>query len=239
MIKIENLQKKYDESNELILKGIDLEIKEKEFLSIMGPSGSGKTTLLNALSTIDNKYDGDIKYFGKSVIREQDQFRRNKMGFIFQDYNLIDTLTAFDNIALSLTLIGEKKVDKKVREIAKMLNIEDYLNKFPSKLSGGQKQRVAIARALVKEPEILFCDEPTGALDSSNSASVMKYLEKINDELGITIIMVTHDSSCAKISERVILLKDGKIMDDLVKLKNESKNEYSIRIVNAELGLGE
>lgn len=239
MLKIKNLKKKYEESSDLVLKEINLEIEENEFLSIMGPSGSGKTTLLNAMSTIDNKYCGVIEYNGESIIKNQEEFRRNKMGFIFQDYNLIDTLDVFDNIALSLTLIGEKNVEERVKKISEILNIESHLKSYPTKLSGGQKQRVAIARALVKNPKILFCDEPTGALDSINSESVMMYLLEINKKLGVTIVMVTHDSSCAKVGNRVILLKDGILKKDIVRGKGETNHDYNIRIITSELGFGE
>lgn len=195
----------------------------------MGPSGSGKTTLLNCISTIDSVSSGHI------IIDEQDitdltendlaEFRRNNLGFVFQDFNLLDTLTVEENISLPLVL---KKVDADiitnlVQQLATDLNLSDILNKFPSQISGGQKQRCAFVRAIITKPKLILADEPTGSLDSNSSKIVLESMCKLNINTNSTIIMVTHDALCASYSNRILFLKDGKIYNEIYK---GEKNRY-------------
>lgn len=175
-----------------------MEVKNGEFLGIMGPSGSGKSTLLNVISTIDTPTSGTISLRGKRFLNlsedELSMFRRKELGFIFQDYNLLDTLTLKENIILPLSLskVDAVSMDKKVKEISAILNIEDILGKYPYEVSGGQKQKSAAARAIITEPEIVFADEPTGALDSKSSTELVDNLSLLNKNKGATIVMVTH-----------------------------------------------
>ena len=187
----------------------------------MGASGSGKTTLLNCISTIDSITSGEVYLDNKNMrnLKSKDlsAFRRKKIGFIFQDYNLIDTLTIFENIALALSINGvkEKEIKERVISISKKLQIDSVLQKYPYEISGGQKQRCACARAIVNEPVLILADEPTGALDSISSKKLMELLSYMNSDLNETIIMVTHDPVCASYAKRVIFLKDGSIYQEL------------------------
>ncbi|MCL1935581.1 MAG: ABC transporter ATP-binding protein [Defluviitaleaceae bacterium] len=198
------------------LDGINFTINRGDFISIMGKSGSGKTTLLNILSTIDIATHGDVLLNGSSIFKlkssKKSQFRRDNLGFIFQDFKLIDNLTAFENIALALIIQDRYKaneIEHLTNEIAKALEISHILDKYPYQLSGGQKQRVSVARAIVKKPTLIIADEPTGALDSENSKRLMEMFEKINKELKNTILIVTHDEYVASFSDRTLTLKDG------------------------------
>lgn len=203
------------------LKGISLQVNEGEFVGIMGPSGSGKTTLLNVLSTIDNASEGEILIDGKDVISMNDDklalFRRKHLGFIFQDYNLLDTLTVGENIALPLALSNAKanEVDSRVYEIAKKFGIHTILDKYPYQISGGQKQRCAASRAIVTNPSIIFGDEPTGALDSKSATDLLESIEELNENNKATILMVTHDAFAASYCKRVIFIKDGELYEEL------------------------
>lgn len=203
------------------LKGISLQVNEGEFVGIMGPSGSGKTTLLNVLSTIDNASEGEILIDGKDVISMNDDklalFRRKHLGFIFQDYNLLDTLTVGENIALPLALSNVKanEVDSRVYEIAKKFGIYTILDKYPYQISGGQKQRCAASRAIVTNPSIIFGDEPTGALDSKSATDLLESIEELNENNKATILMVTHDALAASYCKRVIFIKDGELYEEL------------------------
>lgn len=187
----------------------------------MGPSGSGKTTLLNCISTIDNVTTGSIAIDGDDITRLKGRkleiFRRDKLGFIFQDFNLLDTMTAFENIALALTIGGKKgkEVESLVKKAAESLGIEEVLSKYPYQMSGGQKQRVAAARAIVNNPKIILADEPTGALDSKSAKMLLNSIEKLNKELEATILMVTHDAFTASYAHRILFIKDGKILMNL------------------------
>lgn len=200
-----------------VLKGIDLTVYKDDFIAIMGASGSGKTTLLNILSTIDKPTNGLVTLDGNDVAKmsnkELSRLRRDKIGFVFQDYNLLDTMTLEDNIALPLTLNSGKaaQIAQKVRQLAQTFGLEEHLKKYPYQLSGGQKQRGAVCRALVTEPEIIFTDEPTGALDSKASRELMECLKTVNQRGQATILMVTHDSYCASYANEVYLLSDGSI----------------------------
>lgn len=215
-----------------VLKDIDIEVQKGEFVGIMGPSGSGKTTLLNVLASIDKVTSGmiEINNFILQKMKEQklSKFRREQLGFIFQDYNLLDTLTVKENIYLPLSVgkISKSEGEKKIQEITALLGIEDILNKYPNEISGGQKQRTSAARALVGSPSIVFADEPTGALDSKSATALLSNLEKINKEKKVTIMMVTHDSVAASFCSRVLFLKDGQIYSELYKGEKDRKQFY-------------
>lgn len=219
-----------------ILKEIDLEINEGEFFSIMGSSGSGKTTFLNIMSTIDKATSGKVIIDGKDVnsLKEDElaRFRRDVIGFVFQDFNLLDSMTVRDNIALPLTLNSEKIeiILERINKLTKLLGIEKHLDKYPYQLSGGQKQRAAICRALITSPKVIFADEPTGALDSKSSVEVLECFANINKSYNTTIIMVTHDARAASYADRVMFLKDGSINGELYSSGN--KGEMFKKILN-------
>ncbi|MGL4850347.1 MAG: ABC transporter ATP-binding protein, partial [Clostridium sp.] len=219
------------------------EVEEGEFVSIMGASGSGKTTLLNCISTIDKITTGKIILENEDISRlkgkKLEKFRGQKLGFIFQDYNLLDTLTMRENIALALTIKGEKAslIDEKIEEVAKRLGILEILEKYPYEVSGGQKQRVACARAIVKKPALVLADEPTGALDSKSARLLLENFEEINEELKSTILMVTHDPFTASYSNRVIFIKDGKLFTEINK-ENSSRKDFFNRIIEVVTLLG-
>lgn len=219
-----------------VLKGIDLEINEGEFISIMGPSGSGKTTLLNIMSTIDKATSGMVIIDSKDVnsLREDElaRFRRDVIGFVFQDFNLLDSMTIRDNIALPLTLNSEKIeiILERINKLTKLLGIEKHLDKYPYQLSGGQKQRAAICRALITSPKVIFADEPTGALDSKSSVEVLECFANINKSYNTTIVMVTHDARAASYADRIMFLKDGSISGELY--SNGNKSEMFKKILN-------
>lgn len=230
-IEVTNLRKKYNGQDDETLKGINLSIDEGEFLAIMGRSGSGKTTFLNILSTIDciDSKSGDVLIDDISIQALSDSqaaiFRKEKIGFVFQDYMLIDSLTVKENIAISLSLVGVrgKEVDPIIEKYAKEFDLFNQLNKYPSDLSGGQRQRVSIIRAIIKQPTIIFADEPTGALDLKSSQVTMEVLSKINKIYNITIVMVTHDALSASYADRVVIMSDGEIEQSL---KKTSRNEF-------------
>ena len=219
MLKAINLQKDFKNNKNTfkILKDINLDVKEGEFLSIMGPSGAGKTTLLNILSTVDNPTSGKVYYENQNISKmnnkQLSKFRRDNIGFIFQDYNLLDSMSVEDNIALPLVIANEKQsiIKSEITRLAKLFGIESHLKKYPYELSGGQKQRVAAARALITSPKIIFADEPTGALDSKSSSELLNCLKEMNEKFNVTVIMVTHDPFSASYSKKVIFIKDGKL----------------------------
>lgn len=245
ILKIENLKKFYGTNTNITkaVNGISFSINEGEFVAIMGASGSGKTTLLNCISTIDVPTSGFITIGNKEIteIKEDElaDFRKENLGFIFQDFNLLDTMTIEENIALSLIINKEKEadIDKKVEAIATRLGIRDILKKFPYDVSGGQKQRCACARALINHPKIILADEPTGALDSKSSRMLLETMEQMNKELKATILMVTHDSFSAVFCERVLFLKDGKIFNEIVK-GEKTRKEFFDEIIDMLTLLG-
>ncbi|GIO88532.1 bacitracin export ATP-binding protein BceA [Paenibacillus faecis] len=206
-----------------VLKGIDLSVEKGEFVSIMGASGSGKTTLLNVLSSIDKVSLGSIKIEGKEFtgLKEKDlaEFRKHHLGFIFQEYNLLDTLTVKENVLLPLSIkqVSRKEADHKFREVATELGIYELKDKYPNEISGGQKQRTSAARAFIHEPSIIFADEPTGALDSKSASDLLNKLSELNRKMEATIIMVTHDPVAASYCSRVVFIKDGQIYTQLNK----------------------
>ena len=245
ILKLENV-KKYYGSNSNITKAVNdlsLKVDEGEFVAIMGASGSGKTTLLNCISTIDEVTSGHIYVGGIDIttLKEKDvaNFRKDNLGFVFQDFNLLDTLSIGENIAMSLVINGENPevVDKKVSDIAKKLGIENILEKFPYEVSGGQKQRAACARALINKPKLILADEPTGALDSKSSRMLLETMEEMNEKLNATIMMVTHDSFSASFCERILFLKDGKIFNEIYK-GDKTRKEFFNEILDVLTLLG-
>lgn len=235
ILKIENIEKYYGNKGNIVkaIDDISFTVVEGEFIGVMGPSGSGKTTLLNTISTIDEVSSGHIYLGGEDLTeitpKNIAKFRRENLGFIFQDFNLLDTLTIHENIALALTINRTKKtdIDEKVVNVAKELGIEDLLSKYPYEVSGGQKQRTACARALVTNPKIILADEPTGALDSRSAQMLIEMMSNLNKSLGATILMVTHDSFTASYCDRILFIKDGKIFTELVKGKNTRKQFFN------------
>lgn len=223
-----------------VLKNLSLSVDEGEFVAIMGPSGSGKSTLLNILSTLMQPSSGSVMINNKNILQMNDdaiaKFRGQDMGFIFQNYNLIESLTVQENISLPLTLqkVSPKKVKDAVQKVAQLLHIESYFNKYPTELSGGQQQRVGAARALVHNPTLIFGDEPTGALDSENAREMMNYLTQINDNEGISIVMVTHDAFSASFASRILFLTDGQITKTITR-DNQSREVFYQRVLS-ELG---
>lgn len=223
-IEVKDLEKVYGSSNEYrtkALDGISFTVQEGEFIGIMGASGSGKSTLLNILAAIDTPTSGQVKYEGQDLVQLDKnalaQFRKDWLGLVFQEYNLLDTLTIEENIILSLSLRGRAKTEirQKVNGIAQTLGISDILKKFPYQVSGGQKQRCACARAMVTGPRLLLADEPTGALDSSAARELLDTFVCINQEYHTTILMVTHDVFSASYCDRVLFVRDGKIHQEL------------------------
>ncbi len=225
VVSVKDVKKTYGKLNEkqyTALKGVTFDVKQGEFVGIMGASGSGKTTLLNILSTLDKPTAGQVEINGQAINglkgNELADFRAKEIGFMFQDFNLLENLTAYENMALPLTLqnVGGKKVRDLVTSIAKTLSIDSLLNKYPTELSGGQKQRVAAARALVHNPAILFGDEPTGALDSKSAKELLDTMAQLNEEQRVSILLVTHDPFSASYCQRILFIKDGQIGQELV-----------------------
>lgn len=241
---IKNLTKDYGTRGfkTSVLKGIDLMIIEHDFIAVMGPSGSGKTTLLNILSSIDKPTQGSVLIAGKDITRvsnrELSQIRRDKIGFIFQDYNLLDTMTLQDNIALPLSLNGTDSSTcfEKTVKLSRMFGLTDHLSKYPYQLSGGQKQRGAACRALITEPEIIFADEPTGALDSKSSRELLECLRSVNDRGMATILMVTHDAYSASFAKDVYIMSDGQMKCRLS--RGSSQKEFYDRILDLQASMG-
>lgn len=245
ILEVKNVEKYYGNKSNLTkaVDNISFNVKKKEFVGIMGASGSGKTTLLNCISTIDKVTTGHILINGDDITKlkgnKLNKFRREELGFIFQDFNLLDTLTAYENIALALTIqkVNVHEIDKKVKDIAKKLEIDNILNKYPYQLSGGQKQRVASARAIITKPKLVLADEPTGALDSKSAKQLLETLTTLNETLDATILMVTHDAFTASYADRIIFIKDGKIFNELIKVDNTRK-EFFEEIIEVQTLLG-
>ena len=238
VLKVSNIEKYYGNKSNITkaINNINFTVEEGEFVGVMGASGSGKTTLLNCISTIDKVSSGHIFINNNDITKLNSKkiakFRREELGFIFQDFNLLDTLTAYENIALALTIKGEKTsvIDGKIKEVAKYLEIEQILNKYPYQMSGGQKQRVASARAIVTDPSLILADEPTGALDSKSARLLLERFESLNKDLNATILMVTHDAFTASYAHRILFIKDGKIFTELVR-GQDSRKEFFNRIM--------
>lgn len=245
ILRVDNIEKYYGRKGNITkaINNISFTVEEGEFVGVMGASGSGKTTLLNCISTIDKVSSGHIYISGNDITKlnskKISKFRREELGFIFQDFNLLDTLTAYENIALALTImkVNHKEIDKRVKEVAKKLNIEDVLNKYPYEMSGGQKQRVACARAIITKPSLILADEPTGALDSKSAKMLLESMEDLNESLNATIMMVTHDAFSASYARRILFIKDGKIFNELIR-GNDSRKEFFDKIIEVITLLG-
>lgn len=235
LLEVQNLVKFYGNKTSLTkaVNDISFQVNKGEFTAIMGASGSGKTTLLNCISTIDKVTSGHVLLEGQDITRLKGnalmRFRREQLGFIFQDFNLLDTLNAFDNIALALQIQGKKseEIKKRVREISEKLNVAETLKKYPYEMSGGQRQRIACARAMVTEPSLILADEPTGALDSQSAGMFLSSLQYMNEALQATILMVTHDAFSASYAKRVLFMKDGKLFHELRKGDSDRKEFFN------------
>lgn len=245
ILRLKNIEKYYGNKGNIVkaIDDVSFDVCKGEFVGVMGPSGSGKTTLLNTIATIDEVSSGHIFIGNKDLteINEKDiaKFRRENLGFIFQDFNLLDTLTIHENIALALTINKTKKseIDEKVKKIASDLGIEELLSKYPYEVSGGQKQRTACARALITNPKLILADEPTGALDSKAAQMLIERISELNRELEATILMVTHDSFTASYCNRILFIKDGKIFTEMIK-GQKSRKQFFNQILDVVALLG-
>ena len=245
ILKIDKIEKYYGNKSSLTkaIDNLSFNVEEGEFVAIMGASGSGKTTLLNCISTIDKVTSGHIYVADNDITKLRgnslNKFRREELGFIFQDFNLLDTLTAYENIALALSIqnVNSREIDAKIKKVAKELDIVNVLNKYPYQMSGGQKQRVASARAIITNPKLILADEPTGALDSKSSKMLLEKFNYLNKENRATILMVTHDAFTASYSSRVIFIKDGKIFNE-IRRGNDSRRDFFDKIINVVTMLG-
>lgn len=222
-VEISNIRKHFGEGDNRVevLKGIDLMVEKGEMCVLLGPSGSGKSTLLNIIGGIDNADEGYIAINGEKTKdmseKKLTEYRRNHLGYVFQMYNLIPNLTVQENIEVG-AYISENPLN--VTDIMKTLGLYEHRHKLPAQLSGGQQQRTSIGRALVKNPDILLCDEPTGALDYNTSKEILKLIERVNEKYNTTIIMVTHNDAIKEMADRVVRLRDGQIRKQYI---NESK----------------
>lgn len=245
ILKIDKIEKYYGNKSSLTkaIDNLSFNVEEGEFVAIMGASGSGKTTLLNCISTIDKVTSGHIYVAGNDITKLRgnslNKFRREELGFIFQDFNLLDILTAYENIALALSIqnVKEKEISDRIKRVAKELDINSVLEKYPYQMSGGQKQRVASARAIITNPKLILADEPTGALDSKSSKMLLEKFNYLNKENKATILMVTHDAFTASYSSRVIFIKDGKIFNE-IRRGNDSRREFFDKIIDVVTMLG-
>ncbi len=245
ILEVKNIEKYYGNKSNLTkaIDNISFNVEKGEFVGIMGASGSGKTTLLNCISTIDKVTAGHIIINGEDITKlkgnKLNKFRREELGFIFQDFNLLDTLTSYENIALALTIqkVNPKEIDKKVNNVAEKLGIKDTLKKYPYQLSGGQKQRVASSRAIITNPKLVLADEPTGALDSKSARQLLENFEYLNNELKATILMVTHDAFTASYANRILFIKDGKVFNELIK-GNDTRKQFFEKIIEVQTLLG-
>ena len=245
ILEVKNIEKYYGNKSNLTkaIDNISFSVDKGEFVGIMGASGSGKTTLLNCISTIDKVTAGHIVVDNCDITKlkgnKLNKFRREELGFIFQDFNLLDTLTCYENIALALTIqkVNANEIDKRVNEIADKLEIKEILKKYPYQVSGGQKQRVASARAIITNPKLVLADEPTGALDSKSARQLLENFEFLNQKLKATILMVTHDAFTASYADRILFIKDGKIFNELIK-GNDTRKQFFEKIIEVQTLLG-
>ena len=232
LLEAKEVTKIYAKAQRPSLNKVSFSVSKSEFIAIMGASGSGKTTLLNVLSTIDIPTSGSITIDGINIKNLTDSgaadFRRDKLGFIFQEYLLLDSLTIFENIAVPLTLqkLPPEKIENMIKSLAETFGIDSQLNKYPNELSGGQRQRASALRAIIKRPSILFADEPTGALDSSSATDLLNTLKESNEALNTTILMVTHDAYAASFANRILIFKDGRIIREMFKQDDDRRTFY-------------
>ncbi len=238
ILKVENLEKYYGKEDKRVLSNLNFDLLEGEFLGIMGKSGSGKTTILNAIATIGSFNKGSISYYNKDISlfnrRMITSYRKNVISYIYQDFKLIDILTVYENIILPLN-ISKKSIDKeRLSDMAKFLEIDHILNSYPESLSGGEKQRIAIARALIKDAKIILADEPTSSLDSKLGEKVLRLLKTYNKVHKKSIIMASHDLRAISFTDRVIFLRDGQIYNELRRKEDESRQDFLVRIDNAD-----
>ena len=231
MLNIKNICKDYGSGDMKVsvLKNVSLKVQEGDYIAIMGPSGSGKSTLMNIIGCLDRPSTGVYEFLGKDVTQmsedELSDLRLNQIGFVFQNFNLLASETALENVALPLIYAGVSKEERKKRafELLKRVGLEDRIEFKPTQLSGGQKQRVAIARALVNCPKIIFADEPTGALDQKSGKQVMELFQSLNKE-GSTIVMITHDINVAKHAKKMFHIIDGEILENEKEMLNENNH---------------
>lgn len=245
ILEVKNIEKYYGNKSNLTkaIDNISFSVNKGEFVGIMGASGSGKSTLLNCISTIDKATAGHILINGEDVTKlkgnKLNKFRREELGFIFQDFNLLDTLTAYENIAIALSIqkVRADEIQRRVNEISEKLGIKNILEKYPYQVSGGQKQRIASARAIITKPKLVLADEPTGALDSKSARQLLENFEYLNKELGATLLMVTHDAFTASYANRILFIKDGKIFNEIIK-GNSTRKEFFEKIIEVQTLLG-
>ena len=246
ILQVRHIEKYYGSKGNLTkaINDLSFAVERGEYVGIMGASGSGKTTLLNCISTIDKVTSGSIRVGGMEITNLKgsllNRFRREDLGFIFQDFNLLDTMTAYENIALALSIQKKnaKEINQKVMEIAGQLGIVERLGKYPYQMSGGQKQRVAAARAVITKPKLVLADEPTGALDSKAARMLLQSMEYLNRDLDTTILMVTHDAFTASYANRIIFIKDGQVFTELLKEAGEARKTFFNRIIDVVTLLG-
>ena len=247
LLEVKNVKKIYTTrfggSQVEALRNVSFSVEPGEYVAIMGESGSGKTTLLNILAALDQPTAGRVYLKGNDIgkVKEKEMaaFRRQNLGFVFQDFNLLDTLTAYENISLALSIAGTKpsEIQKRVPQIAKALNIQEVLNKYPYQMSGGQQQRVAAARAMVTNPAMVLADEPTGALDSNSSRMLLTMLTELNEQLAATILMVTHDAFSASYCHRILFIKDGQVFNELHR-GTDTRKDFFAKILEVVSVLG-
>ena len=245
VLEVKNIEKYYGNKSNLTkaIDNISFTVEKGEFVGIMGASGSGKSTLLNVISTIDRVTAGHILVNREEITKlkgnQLNKFRREELGFIFQDFNLLDTLTAYENIALALTIqkVNAREIDKRVNAIAEKLGIKEILKKYPYQVSGGQKQRIASARAIITNPKLVLADEPTGALDSKSARQLLENFEFLNQKMSATILMVTHDAFTASYANRILFIKDGKIFNEIIK-GNDTRKQFFEKIIEVQTLLG-
>ncbi len=246
VLRVTNVEKYYGTKGSLTkaLDDISLSVESGEFVGIMGASGSGKTTLLNCISTIDKVTGGSILVNDKEITslrgKELNRFRRDELGFVFQEFNLLDTMTAYENIALALSIqkVKTTEIERRVKEIAEKLGITEVLSKYPYQMSGGQRQRVACARAVVTNPRLILADEPTGALDSKSARMLLESFGTLNRDMKATILMVTHDAFSASYASRIIFIKDGKVFTEITREEQENRKSFFERIIHVVSLLG-
>ena len=232
ILKLEDVSKKYRYGDQIVtaLDNVNLEIKTGEIIVILGPSGAGKTTLLNVLSGLDRPSEGKIMFEGKDIAKYSEskitKFRKDNLGFIFQTYNLLEHLNVYENVMVGASL-GKNKNKEHINKIIDVVGLSKHKKKYMHELSGGEQQRVSIARAIVKNPKIMFADEPTGALDEKTGKKVLETLVKVNETLGTTMIIVTHNPGIAKIGDRILHVNSGKIDKVLINEKRTKPSDIT------------